>query len=76
MGSYFRALAFILVGEVIFVEENSRIEWPIKKLTMPGEVLFSARLAGAQAAAETSMRFKYTMCRRGTKVLFSISSMR
>ena len=30
---------------------------------MPGEVLFSALLAGAQAAAETSMRFKYTMCK-------------
>ena len=42
---------------------------------MPGEVLFSAQLAGAQAAAETSMRFKYTMCKRGAKVLFSISSM-
>ena len=43
---------------------------------VPGEVLFSARLAGAQAAAETSMHFKYTMCRRGAKVLFSISSLR
>ena len=43
---------------------------------VPGEALFSARLAGAQAAAETSMHLKYTMCRRGTKVLFSISSMR
>ena len=32
---------------------------------MPGKVLFSARLVGAQAAAETSMHFKYTMCRRG-----------
>ena len=34
-----------------------------KEFTTPGEVLFSAQLADAQAAAETSMRFKYTMCR-------------
>ena len=76
MGSYFRVLAFILLGKVIFVEEKFPYRRSIKKLTVPGEVLFSARLVGAQAAAETSMRFKYTMCRHGTKVLFSISSMR
>ena len=74
--SYFRVLAFILVGEVIFIEEKFAYRRSIKKLTVPGEVLFNVRLAGAQAAAETSMRFKYTMCRRGAKVLFSISSIR
>ena len=62
MESYFRVLPFILVGEVIFVEEKFAYRQSIKKLTVPGEVLFSARLAGVQAAAETSMRFKYTMC--------------
>ena len=75
-GNFFRILAFILVGGVIFIEEKFAYRWSIKKLTMPGEVLFSAQLALAQAAAETSMHFKYTMCRRGMKVLFSISSMR
>ena len=76
MGSYFRVLAFILVREVIFVEEKFAYRQSIKKLTVPGEVLFSARFAGAQAAAETSMRPKHTTCRRGAKVLFSISFMR
>ena len=42
MGSYFRVLEFILVGEVIFVEENFAYRQSIKKLTMPGKVLFSA----------------------------------
>ena len=56
MGSYFHILTFILVGEVIFVQEKFAYRRSIKKLTAPGEVLFSARLAGAQAAAETSMR--------------------
>ena len=70
MVSYFRVLAFILVGEVIFVEEKFTYTWSIKKLTVAGEVLFSARLSGAQAAAETSIRFKYTMCRHGTKYCF------
>ena len=37
---------------------------------MPGEVLFSARLAGAQAAAETSMRFKYIMVDMAQKYCF------
>ena len=46
MGSYFRVIVFILVGEVIFVEEKFAYRWSIKKLTAPGEDLFSARLAG------------------------------
>ena len=54
-GSYFRVLAFILFGEVIFVEEKFAYRWSIKKLTVPGEVLFSAGLAGTQAAAETNI---------------------
>ena len=60
---YFRVLAFILVGEAIFIyiEEKFAYRWSIKKLTVSGEVLFSARLAGAQAAAETNMRFKYAI---------------
>ena len=76
MGSYFHILEFIPIGEVIFVGEKFAYRRLIMKLTVPGEVLFSVRLADAQAAAETSMHFKYTMCRRGAKVLFSISSMR
>ena len=67
MGSSFRILAFILIGEVIFVEEKFAYKQSIKKLTVPGEVLFSVRFVGAQAAAETSMRFKHTICRRGAK---------
>ena len=76
MVGYFRVLAFILVGEVIFVEEKFTYAWSIKKLTVPGQVLLSARLVGTQAAAETSMRFKCTMCRHGAKLLLSISSVR
>ena len=58
MGSYFCVLAFILVGEVIFIEEKfAYYRQSIKKLTVPSEVLFSVRLAGAQAAAEISMHF-------------------
>ena len=43
MVSYFRVLAFILVREVIFVEEKFAYTWSIKKLTVADEVLFSAR---------------------------------
>ena len=56
MVSYFRVLSFILVGEVIFVEEKFVYTWSIKNLTVADEVLFSAGLSGAQAAAETSIR--------------------
>ena len=62
MVSYFRVLPFILVGEVIFVEEKFAFKWSIKKLTVADEVLFSARLSGAQAAAETSIRVLNTQC--------------
>ena len=61
MGSNFRVLAFILVGEVIFVEEKFAYRWSMKRLTVLGDDLFSARLASAQAAAETSMRLN-TQC--------------
>ena len=37
-GSYFRVLAFILVGEVIFVEEKFTYRLSIKKLTVPHHV--------------------------------------
>ena len=62
MVSYFRVLPFILVGEVIFVEEKFVYAWSIKKLTLEDEVLISARLSGAQAAAETSIRVLNTQC--------------
>ena len=60
--SYFRVLPFILVGEVIFEEETFAYTWSIKKLTLEDEVLFSARLSGAQAAAETSIHVLNTQC--------------
>ena len=45
-GSYFRVLVpvFILVGEVIFVEEKFAYRWSIKNLTAPGEDLFGVRV--------------------------------
>ena len=47
MGSYLHFLVLILVKEIIFVKEKFVYRWPTKKLTMPVEVLFSARLAEA-----------------------------
>ena len=58
MGSYFHFLVLTLVREVIFIEEKFAYRWSTKKPTMPGEVLFSEWLAGAWAAAGTSMHFK------------------
>ena len=55
-------MPIILVGEVIFVEEKFAYTWSIKKLTVADEVLFRAQLAGAQAAAETSIRILNTQC--------------
>ena len=57
MGSYFRVLVFILVRKVIFLEEKFAYRRSIKKFTVPGEDLFSARLAGVQATAEINMHF-------------------
>ena len=57
MGSYFRVLVFTLVGEAIFVEEKFKYRRSIKKLTAPGEDLFSARLVGVRATAEINIRF-------------------
>ena len=62
MVSYFRVLPFILVREVIFVEEKFAYTWSIKKLTVADKVLFSAQLLGAQAAAEASIRILNTQC--------------
>ena len=44
MRTYFCFLAFILVGEVIFIEEKFVCRQSRKKLAMPGEVLLSMRL--------------------------------
>ena len=41
MGSYFHVLAFILVGEVIFIEEKFAYGRSIMKFTVPGEVLLA-----------------------------------
>ena len=45
MGSYFHFLVIILVGEDIFVEEKFVYRRSTKRLTVPGEVLFSVCLA-------------------------------
>ena len=47
MESYFRVLVFILVGEAILIEEKFTYRWSMKKLTMPGEVMFSVELMSA-----------------------------
>ena len=44
------------------MEEKFAYAWSIKKHTVADEVLFSARLSGAQAAAETSIRILNTQC--------------
>ena len=54
-GSYFCILEFILVREVIFVEEKFAYRRSIKKITTPGEVLFSAQLSGARAAVKKQL---------------------